>query len=613
MSPVAAPTAEPLLRTLAPALRQLARNLRAWFDGPHRAPLPTMVRAALEGEVADLQRQAEALDVDRPLLVVMLMGGTGVGKSTLLNALAGGAIAQASFTRPTTRDPVVYYHESVRPDRLDPALRTCRLVPHSRPELEHKILVDTPDLDSNDLANREKLQAVLPVADIVLYVGSQEKYHDQLGWELFRAQRRRRAFAFVLNKWDRCLHVGASGLRPDDDLRRDLEAEGFQNPLLFRTCAQLWLDRHGDGAPPGLPEGEQFADLSRWLEEGLTRLEIEAIKARGVSQLLAETQKTLASACPPDLAEAAATTAKAWQRLLDEEAEASAAVLLNALDPFQREIEHHFALEGQRRFRGLMAGYFGLFTRVRYVGSTLRDRIPLLPRSQGAAAAPTSWDLAAFTRACTDAAASRHLDARGKALSNRLLVEADALGFPLQLLADPVESAAKFDWRQRYARAQVDVLGTVERQWSRPTGVRRLVQGTLVVLADWLPPLALLAALAFLIWRYFDPLGIGYQVHTFDIFLPLVVLLAVLVMLHLLIALLLPLRWPAIRGTFQRQLVERLRGELEGAYEPLPGDVAQALLAERRRVEGLLVETREIGEWLEQREQAASIGSLYGK
>src|SRR5262249_49353822 len=153
---------------------------------------------------------------------------TGVGKSSLLNALAGGRIAQASFTRPTTRDPIVYYHESVKPDRLDPALQVCRLVPHDRPALEHKILVDTPDLGSNDLANRDKLLRLLPVADVVLYVGSQEKYHDKLGWELFLQQRKRRAFAFVLNKWDRCLHAGADGVRPDADLLRDLEAEGFR-------------------------------------------------------------------------------------------------------------------------------------------------------------------------------------------------------------------------------------------------------------------------------------------------------------------------------------------------------------------------------------------------
>src|SRR3954454_15543838 len=142
----------PVLRTLSPALRGLERGLRGWLDSPHRYPISTLNRATLEGLAGDLRRQADALDVDRPLLVVMLMGGTGVGKSTLLNALAGGTIAQASFQRPTTRDPVVYYHESVKPERLDPALRHCRLAAHDQPGLENKVLVDTPDLDSNDLA-----------------------------------------------------------------------------------------------------------------------------------------------------------------------------------------------------------------------------------------------------------------------------------------------------------------------------------------------------------------------------------------------------------------------------------------------------------------------------
>src|SRR5205823_14556278 len=142
----------------------------------------------------------------------------------------------------------------------DPVLRHCRLVPHDRPALEHKILVDTPDLDSNDLSNREKLMRILPVADVVLYVGSQEKYHDKLGWEVFLQHRKRRAFAFVMNKWDRCVQ-GNGALRPDLDLLHDLREEGFEDPLLFRTCAQVWLDRSKGSAVASPPDGEQFEEL----------------------------------------------------------------------------------------------------------------------------------------------------------------------------------------------------------------------------------------------------------------------------------------------------------------------------------------------------------------
>src|SRR4029079_1744872 len=95
-------------------------------------------------------------------------------------------------------------------------------------------LVDCAGPASSDYVSREKLKALLPVADIVLYVGSQEKYHDQLGWDLFKEHGRRRAFACVLNKWDRCL-TAESGLRPDEDLLKDLKAEGFADPLIFRT------------------------------------------------------------------------------------------------------------------------------------------------------------------------------------------------------------------------------------------------------------------------------------------------------------------------------------------------------------------------------------------
>ena len=613
---VAEKPADPLLRTLAPLLRGLDRQLRTWLDAHRKFPLTMLQRAELEGLAEDLRRQADALDVDRPLLVVMLMGGTGVGKSTLLNALAGAPIAQASFTRPTTRDPVVYFHHSVRTDRLDPALRLCRLAQHSHEGLAQKVIVDTPDIDSNDLANRDKLLALLPVADVVLYVGSQEKYHDKLGWDLFKEQRKRRAFAFVLNKWDRCL-TGESGIRPDDDLLKGLKAEGFTNPLLFRTTAQAWLDAAKQTGPDGLlakpanlPDGEQFGLLRNWLELGLTRLEIEAVKARGVGQLLAQIATVAEGTRPPDLAAEADKVKAGWDRVLGEEAETQAEILVGTLEPYRTEVEHHFSVEDQQRYRGLMAAYLRLTTTLRYVGSRLRDRNPLTGRLLGGKMeTPVEWNLGAFVSDCTRAAGERVLDQRTVALTNRLLVEADQRGFPLALLNDPTAAAGRLDWRDRVTRAVIDSLSEVERMCTHPTGWRRGVRGTLGVLANVLPEVSLVATAAYVLYEFFV---LGIVPDTFRIALIAIVPLTVIIVLHLLILMLLPVRWSAIRGEFRRRLDTRLTSELGGAYLPIPGDIAAALQQERKQVDALIADARQVNDWLAERQQAARVAELYG-
>jgi GTPase SAR1 family protein len=604
---------QPFLRTLAPLLKGLEKQLRTWLDSRRRYPVTLVQRAEIEGIADDLKRKSEALDVDKPLLIIMLMGGTGVGKSTLMNAFAGDAVAQASFTRPTTRDPVVYFHQSVHPDKLDPALRLCKLVTHNRQELLQKVIVDTPDLDSNDLTNREKLLKVLPVADVVLYVGSQEKYHDQIGWELFKEQRRRRAFAFVLNKWDRCqLDPGTVGLRPDEDLLRDLKSEGFEQPKLFRTQAQAWVEaeKANKSKPDQLPPGEQFEELRSWLEAGLTRLEIEAVKARGVGQLIDHARSSMQAVCPPDLTAEATRVSESWKRILEEEADAQSEVLLNTLEPYQQEVEHHFSVRGQQRFRGLMAGYFRITNKLRYFSTSLKDQVPLASKLRDKGS-KSEWDLAMFVEACSHVAEERVLGQRLTALVNRLLVEADQKGFPLQLLNDRTEETAKLNWEERITRCVVESLSEVEAEVTKPTGWRRILRDGVTILGNVLPEIVLIGLIIRLLWGFFIQ-GIVPD-SLLQILLPVYATLAVLILLHLLIVLVLPVRWGAIRGEFQSRLEKKLREELSSTFQPLAIEVAATVNDEKKQVEYLITEIQQVSDWLREREQAAHVSGLYGQ
>ena len=93
--------------------------------------------------------------------------------------------------------------------------------------------------------------------------------------------------------------------------------------MLFRTCAQLWVDRASSNGetPPELPEGEQFKELVDGLEMGLPRLEIEAIKAdksipdAAKKKALPQLQASLKTAKPIQFKENIALVRKYFDKL----------------------------------------------------------------------------------------------------------------------------------------------------------------------------------------------------------------------------------------------------------------------------------------------------------
>ncbi|NIR36403.1 MAG: dGTPase, partial [Actinobacteria bacterium] len=81
-------------------------------------------------------------------LVLALVGGTGSGKSSLLNALAGEAIASTSPVRPHTTEPLAWIPAEAEPSltHLLDRLGVERRVPHSR--FAHLAVLDMTDVDS---------------------------------------------------------------------------------------------------------------------------------------------------------------------------------------------------------------------------------------------------------------------------------------------------------------------------------------------------------------------------------------------------------------------------------------------------------------------------------
>ena len=123
---------------------------------------------------------SERLGVAPDAYVVALVGGTGVGKSTILNAIGGGNVSPAGARRPTTGAPVAWVAESAA-EEVQPLLDRLgvgRTQTHASEDLGRVVILDLPDVDSLDGSHRSTVEAVLPKLDVVAWVTDPEKYAD---------------------------------------------------------------------------------------------------------------------------------------------------------------------------------------------------------------------------------------------------------------------------------------------------------------------------------------------------------------------------------------------------------------------------------------------------
>jgi len=190
--------------------------------------------------------------MEGPLLAVV-GGSTGAGKSTLVNSLVGAPVTQSGVLRPTTRSPVLVHHPDdtgwFDQDRLLPELTRVDRPTNDPGAIQLVIsdaipagvaVLDAPDVDSVEVANRALAAELLAAGDLWLFVTSAARYSDQVPWELLRqAAERATSVAIVL---DRTSPEDAGTVATH--LARMLASRGLKDCPLF-TVPETRLDDDG--------------------------------------------------------------------------------------------------------------------------------------------------------------------------------------------------------------------------------------------------------------------------------------------------------------------------------------------------------------------------------
>ena len=170
--------------------------------------------------------------------VLALAGGTGVGKSSVLNALAGSTVSTVRAVRPTTDAPVAWVADARR-EELGPLLAWLgvdQVATHADASLAGVAVLDLPDVDSVRTEHRALVDELLPRIDAVAWVVDPEKYDDERLHGYLRALATHAPrMRFVLNKADRLSDEQREDVA--GDLRRRLGAAGIDAPRVSVVSA----------------------------------------------------------------------------------------------------------------------------------------------------------------------------------------------------------------------------------------------------------------------------------------------------------------------------------------------------------------------------------------
>jgi GTPase Era involved in 16S rRNA processing len=252
-------------------------------DGNNRSVVSTF-----RGKVKSIQEKLEV--IDEPLFVA-LIGGTGVGKSALINALASKVISKSSVKRAFTSHKVFFCHQK-RADQVSQypffqkGLDEVSL--HQEFPLEDVVLVDLPDVDSDVPSHPQQVNAMIPRADIVIWQVDHEKYNDNILHEKYLSAlaNYQKSFLFVFNRIDELIENKPNRQQAIQNLERLVEHflevlkedgyPGVSQNRLFKISAKRALESK-EGKAEDFSENE-FDRLEKLIRDQVSMKQMGQMK-----------------------------------------------------------------------------------------------------------------------------------------------------------------------------------------------------------------------------------------------------------------------------------------------------------------------------------------------
>ena len=192
-----------------------------------------------------LRRSGERMRMSASHTVVALAGGTGSGKSSLFNALAGANFSPAGVTRPTTKHShaCVWGMEGAAPllDWLGVQRRhryaRASALDEGEASLTGMLLLDLPDHDSVVTGSAALVDRLVKLADMLVWVLDPLKYADASVHRRYLVPLAGHAAVttVVLNQVDTLSPDQAADC--ESDLRRLLDTEGLSETQVLVTSA----------------------------------------------------------------------------------------------------------------------------------------------------------------------------------------------------------------------------------------------------------------------------------------------------------------------------------------------------------------------------------------